>query len=398
MSSAYPISSPVEFTNTTAGDILNFNADGPTAGSNLNQISNFVATNPGDFLYRDSTGTSNVLERLAIGSAGEVLTVSGTQVAQVADIIAGADTADSMNNTYFLLDSPTTSYYVWYSTGAGADPALTVPLPADLLVDNQLRTAIPVVIGTGETAVNVAIATAAAINALGDFSVPVPGTPTFTITNADFGAVAIASNGSVPPSAAFTYSAASTPGVSAVPAWTAAAPGSASETFLTSGTVAAGTVAAGSTWLAVDSAVLTWDDTTVPNHDSGTMFTVASGLFTVPASPATPVYSISAVVTFEGNSTGNGGGGISGRRGIRQARIRNTVTNKTLAFAEAQAQGSNLNPTQLSMVVASAIIAANDTIRVEVRHDANAALSLSVNEDETPTVGPSNYFSAHRLA
>ena len=40
MSSAYPISAPVEFTNTAAGDSLIFNADGPSTAAE-NQIVSF---------------------------------------------------------------------------------------------------------------------------------------------------------------------------------------------------------------------------------------------------------------------------------------------------------------------------------------------------------------------
>lgn len=394
MSSAYPISSPVEFTNTSAGDTLIFNALGfSTPTKNL--ISDFVVTNPGDLLFREGTGTSNTLERLGIGSTGEVLTVTGTAVAQIQDVTTVADIADSLDGTYFLLNSPTEAHYFWISTSGGSatDPGLGVPVPADLLLNDQLKTSHIVSITTGDTAVAVAGVLDGVISGLSDFNTLLAA-PLITVTNTINGACDTAVDGTT--ATGFVIPAATTAGVSALPAWAPPTPGSALDTFLAEATVAVATsIAAGSTWVTVDSSIVTWDDSTLPNHDAGGNFTPGTGVFSV---PSTGIYALSCNIAFEGNNSGNGGGGITGRRAVRQARIRNTTTGATMAFGEQQARPVNLDPTQINMVVAAISVTAGDVLVVQVRHDARVNLALSVNEDGTPTQGPATYFSATRIA
>jgi hypothetical protein len=388
MSSAYPISSPVEFTNTTGGDSLIFNAS-----TTKNKVVDFVVTSPGDILYRNSTGTSNVLERLAIGDSGQVLSVSGIKSVQVNKIIVAAAAA-GVNNSYFLIDSPTSSYYVWYNlSGTGIDPILTIPTPPDLLVDNQLRIAIPVAVVAAATIPVVGDATALAINAISEFSAPPPAVAgEVVVTNVLEGLVSIPIAGIVPPTT-FTYSI-TTPGVSALPAWTSLSPISTSSTFLAEGTVVGSAIAAGSTWVTISSTQLTWDDSTLPNSDAGNNFDITTGEFTV---SSTGVYTISASITFQGNATGNGGGGITGRRAIRQARIFNTTTASSMAFKSEQAQSNNENPTQISLVVAAVSLTLSDVLVLQARHDASSSITLDVNEDDVPTQGPSTYFSSTRI-
>ncbi|MBS1592670.1 MAG: hypothetical protein JST07_11250, partial [Bacteroidetes bacterium] len=71
---SYPINAPINLVNTNGGtDEINFNADGPA--TNLeNKILNFVTTTAGDLTYRAS-GANNYLERLGIGTNGQILTV-----------------------------------------------------------------------------------------------------------------------------------------------------------------------------------------------------------------------------------------------------------------------------------------------------------------------------------
>lgn len=73
---SYPINAPVDFVNTNNGDTINFEANGPTIGTG-NAILNFVTTSVGDMLFR-ATGGSNVLERLPLGTSGQVLSSNGT--------------------------------------------------------------------------------------------------------------------------------------------------------------------------------------------------------------------------------------------------------------------------------------------------------------------------------
>ena len=95
---------------------------------------------------------------------------------------------------------------------------------------------------------------------------------------------------------------------------------------------------------------------------------------------------------------------ISGRRAIRQARIRNTTTGTTLAFAERQAEARNTNPTVVPLSGGKLSLATSDNIVLQVRHDANNSkgtgnqLFILAEEDATPTLGPSTWFNAHRVA
>lgn len=72
-------------------------------------------------------------------------------------VVCEADVADSLNEKAILFSSTTTSYYAWFNTGAGVDPAIAG------------RTAIPVAITTGASAAAVATALATAVNANANF-------------------------------------------------------------------------------------------------------------------------------------------------------------------------------------------------------------------------------------
>ena len=83
--------------------------------------------------------------------------------AQIVHLTAHADVAGSLNNTYFLINSTTSAYYVWFNVnGAGTDPAV----PG--------RDGVEVDLATGANAAAVAAAIKTALDA-------VLGTP-FTVT------------------------------------------------------------------------------------------------------------------------------------------------------------------------------------------------------------------------
>lgn len=110
----------------------------------------------------------------AVGADSKFNTsVSGT--AEVTDITCPVK-ADINDGEYFLINSAndTTEYYAYYDT-TGADAV--DPSPPG-------KTRIRINISAAVTAIDVAVATAAALNALADFSAPVPGTATLTVTNA----------------------------------------------------------------------------------------------------------------------------------------------------------------------------------------------------------------------
>ena len=104
-------------------------------------------------------------------------------MAEVSQVTAGADTAGSLNGTYWNLSSPTADYYVWYNVGGtGTDPALAG------------RTGIEVNITSGATADQVAAATQATIQALADFDASAAGA-VLTITNATSGVATAPTDG-----------------------------------------------------------------------------------------------------------------------------------------------------------------------------------------------------------
>jgi flagellar hook protein FlgE len=121
----------------------------------------------------------------AAGSAGNItVRLEDPATAEVSSVTCTA--AGLADNQYFTLNSPATSYYVWYDVdGGGVDPA---PGGTGIAV-NLLST---------DTAAQVATKVAAAIDAVGDFSAPAPAGTTITITNASTGAVADITAGTSP--------------------------------------------------------------------------------------------------------------------------------------------------------------------------------------------------------
>lgn len=133
---SYPINAPIDFVNTNGGaDELDFQADGP-ATNLLNKIQNFVVTTGGDMVYRD-VGANNYLERLAIGTAGQVLTSDGTKpvwsssvlpsgsdtfTAYVTGSVAGIPTSRNGGanpGVWFVLNN---TYVTWSTAAPGNDP------------------------------------------------------------------------------------------------------------------------------------------------------------------------------------------------------------------------------------------------------------------------------------
>jgi len=92
-------------------------------------------------------------------SLDENLPVRGAP--EITQITCQADVAGSLNNKYWLIDSPTDSYYVWYNvSGGGTGPS---PAPSG-------RTAIEVAITTGDSADDVASATATQLDLKSDYN------------------------------------------------------------------------------------------------------------------------------------------------------------------------------------------------------------------------------------
>ena len=97
-------------------------------------------------------------------------------IAEITDVTTVADVSKSLENTYFTIDSPTTSYYVWFSI----DSSSIDPAPGG--------TGIEVVIVENDTADDVAFALQTTIDSEPDFGASVLSN-VVTITNAALGLV-----------------------------------------------------------------------------------------------------------------------------------------------------------------------------------------------------------------
>ncbi|KKM85863.1 hypothetical protein LCGC14_1284750, partial [marine sediment metagenome] len=152
----------------------------------------------GDILFTsDTTGVASEID-LFDGAFGG----APGSVAQVQDVLTVADVAGSLNNTFFVLSSISTDYYVWYDvSGSGTDPS-----PFGL-------TGITVPIVTNDIADDVAIATRTAIALIADFDTSGATNVVIVTHAAGFeGVVSGSQEGSASNATGFTFSAAGTLG------------------------------------------------------------------------------------------------------------------------------------------------------------------------------------------
>ncbi len=121
------------------------------------------------------------------------LRVVTTQTAAVVQtVIVTADVSGSLNNKYFLINSSTVSYYVWFNiNSAGTDPALAG------------KTGIEVDAATNASAGTIAAALKVAIDAQAGIFTSGSATSSLTITNTVAGSAALATAGTT----SFTFSA-----------------------------------------------------------------------------------------------------------------------------------------------------------------------------------------------
>lgn len=124
---------------------------------------------------------------------------------QVSSVTTVADTAGSLNSTYWTISTPSTHYYVWYSDGTGVDPA-----PGG--------TGIPVVYTDNATAATIATLTQSALNGVAGAWTTTRTNANLMITDQAVGSATDAANGTASPG--FTIST-PTPGVNANPTPTA---------------------------------------------------------------------------------------------------------------------------------------------------------------------------------
>lgn len=153
------------------------------------------------------------------------------------------------------------------------------------------------------------------------------------------------------------------------------------------------------TWFTLSNTYVTWS-TAAPGLDPSGVFTVASGLFTA---PATGTYSFDAVITFDSGVGVNAGVGLPAAplpsgTAIRQAQIYSpTLGGGTqLATVTRQVEGSNNNCTAVSICVNSVALTAGDTVGIRVRHDRSIANTVTIG-NVAVSIPSQTYFCGRRL-
>lgn len=146
------------YTNASTGEGITQANDQPPFAKDLARYKNsvfFANTRTKHRLQLNLLGVQNMIADYDAGTVPKFSITNGTTTntysfitgqQQIRRWNAGADTANSLDGKYFLLNTPETNYYVWFSTSGGSapDPAIAG------------ATGIRVNILTGETAANVA--------------------------------------------------------------------------------------------------------------------------------------------------------------------------------------------------------------------------------------------------
>lgn len=163
------ITNSYPFTTNAATDSFGINTTTPTASLHV---------------------SSSATER----TVGTITVVVGSDALQIDTVTLRADAVGNLNNKYWYLVSAqnATNYVIWYNVNAaGFNP---YPATANAL---GVATSVEVAVTTGSSAITVAQATQAAINALPDFTVPVTTTSTISITRAANGWASVPVDGNV---------------------------------------------------------------------------------------------------------------------------------------------------------------------------------------------------------
>jgi hypothetical protein len=165
----------------------------PTAILSLTDLETFFGT--ADDIADDGWyAVKGFYDNCGTGNTGYIVNV-GQGAHETSSVTTVADTAGSLNSKFFLLNSAydLRKYYVWYNVNsAGVDPLVSG------------RTGIQVSVATGASAVTVAQATQAAVNAVADFTVPTTVSAVILITTATGGPVTDTQDGTA--ATGFTFS------------------------------------------------------------------------------------------------------------------------------------------------------------------------------------------------
>jgi len=146
----------------------------------IDAISGFSVPAPASNVILITNDTAGFVPDFIDGNTGFILSVNaeGTIVTSEISKIITIAASNTLGGKYFIISSPSTTYYVWYyvvDNTVGLDPKLNF-------------TAIKVNVNSTDTDVNVATKTASAIDAFGDFGA-VASTNEVTVTNAVVGSV-----------------------------------------------------------------------------------------------------------------------------------------------------------------------------------------------------------------
>jgi hypothetical protein len=155
-----------------------------TGGSNVHLVVDDTRMDVGNrvLVMNQTNGYENgIYDVTAAGSAGAA--------AEVTAITMVDDVSGAMSGRYFLINDPTTEYYVWFDV----DNTSTNPNAAGKPLDGTTKTGIVVDISADDTAATISAAAQIAIAAMSDFGA-VDGTGSVTVTNANDGVVVDADN------------------------------------------------------------------------------------------------------------------------------------------------------------------------------------------------------------
>jgi len=184
------------YTNDSTGEgILQAN-DIPPFAKDINRYRNsvfYANTRTSQKLLLSLLGVTQMMADYALGIIPKITISNGTSTntytfvvgqQEITEITAVANVADSLDGKYFLLSSVLNDYYVWFSSGAAADPAITG------------RVGIKVIIPSNQTNIQVALALYNKLSTyLQDFIISAPVGAVNTINSTDVGLVTDAAAG-----------------------------------------------------------------------------------------------------------------------------------------------------------------------------------------------------------
>lgn len=113
--------------------------------------------NPNEYvgIWIERSFNANAIDE-ALSCEALIAAYQAEPIQQVETVETVADVADSLNDTYWFLDTPQSQFFVWYDTGTGTMPNI------------PNREPIRVVIATGDSAIDVATKTSDQINLILD--------------------------------------------------------------------------------------------------------------------------------------------------------------------------------------------------------------------------------------